>query len=120
MPRNHRIPGIVRVVCTDPFHHESAGFAQHGYRYLCTLRLHKYEDIRNPAIRPFDDTMHLRAPDMYRGPDFTVRLHCTCGRDYQRHDSELLAVLKQRFEAEPGATRITVDIMTLERCDRVR
>ncbi len=120
MPRNHRKPGIVRVVCTDAYHRDSAEFAEYGHHYLGTLRIRKYEDIRKPAIRPYDDTMFLKAPGMYRGPDFTVRFRCACGRDYQRHDSELLPVLKQLFEAEPGATRVTVDIATLERLDHVR
>src|SRR5579859_3436802 len=102
MSRNHRKPGVVRVVCTDAYHRDSAGFAEHGHHYLFTMRLHKHEDTRNPAVRPYDGTMSLRAPEIYRGPDYTVRFACSCGRDYQRHDTELLPVLKQLFEAEPG------------------
>jgi hypothetical protein len=37
--RNHQTPGIIRVLCTSSYHHDSLGFAERGFRYLCTLKL---------------------------------------------------------------------------------
>jgi len=29
--RNHRTPGIIWVICTDSYHHDSPGFAERGF-----------------------------------------------------------------------------------------
>lgn len=35
----HRTPGVVRVICTDPYHQDTPEFTQRGHHYIDTLKL---------------------------------------------------------------------------------
>lgn len=39
MSRNHRKPGVVRVICTDSFHHDQPGYGELGHHHVGTLVL---------------------------------------------------------------------------------
>ena len=96
--RNHRTPGIVRVVCTDPYH-------EGGEHYLRTMKL---TDAGLVAIRG-QGVKDIR----HENGDLTYRFACICGRDPQRHWSDLSRIVLAMFAVNPGATRITLDITTL-------
>jgi hypothetical protein len=47
--RNHRTPGIIRVLCTHTYHHDSREFAEYGFHHLCTLKLQIMSRVSEPS-----------------------------------------------------------------------
>ena len=135
MSRSHRKPGVARIVCTDSYHRDTPEYAGHGHHYLGTLRL-----AWRPLAHPDDDGLRQHGPFAplpaaddpgvtlmwsgaaqdapvkdYRRPDgtrtFTFR--CACGLNPQRNEAYLLTLLTRCLAANPGASRVDIDITTL-------
>ena len=112
MSRNHRKPGVVRVVCTATYHHDSPEFAGKGYFYLGTLRMFPIPDPPGVEVRSFrskfiKDFAHSDGQKRWR-------FSCECGLDPQVRMSRLIAELRKRAgAAPPGTTRLQLDIVTL-------
>ena len=129
MSRNHRKPGVIRVICTDAFHHGEPGYAELGYYHLGTLRLAQRKGFADAGFRwhgPREAVERLETRDqavsmsargapltrlplpvkLWRTEDdkFVWRFRCTCGRDPQRSDADLAAIVT-RYQITPLAAR---------------
>ena len=100
MSRNHRTRGIIRVLCTDTYHHDTREFAEHGFHYLRTLRMTYRQGSPGP---PFTITWRNTAPDkpvkdFCRADGLWVfKFECPCGLDPQRVETYLVELVLQYF-----------------------
>jgi hypothetical protein len=137
MSRNHRSPEIVRITCTDIFHGDSAEWARYGHHWLLNLRLLEGKDrlrLTVPGSQQRMRTVQVTTPDgslvlFERRADpqspikdyrlsgdaryLIFRLQCSCGRDPQRPENELLDLAARHREELPGR-RVEIDIVRLE------
>lgn len=109
----------LRVICTAEYHRDTPEFAERGFHHLGTMQMRKYEpDRRRPAARFIDDTMFVKNGTIEiamirRSFRYVLRFRCACGRDPQIGEDYILDRAKQYFAANPGITRVDLDIMTL-------
>jgi hypothetical protein len=138
VPRNHRKPGVIRVICTDGYHHDEPDFARLGHHYIGTLRLAYRRGFADSGFRwhgprealdtietrdrklsmsmPGTPLTELPLPvKMWRTEDDkpVFRFRCTCGRDVQRHDEHLADVVRRWAEAKPDSPRLILEIARL-------
>lgn len=122
---------ILRIICTDSYHRDTRQFAERGHHYIGTLRpayggaglrwhgpRRESDEIetRDRKVTMTGSGFKLPLPvKMWRTEDdkFVYRFDCTCGLDVQRHESDLAEIVKERYAANPGVTRIDIDITTL-------
>jgi hypothetical protein len=87
--RNHRTPGIIWVICTDSYHHDSPGFAERGFHYLRTLKLLPRPGGPLPGftIVPRNNAREKPVKDFRRFDGLWVfRFECPCGLDHHREE----------------------------------
>ena len=116
MSRNHRVPGIVRVLCTDSYHHDSPEFTQHGFHHLCTLKLaHRQGGPSSDfTIVPRNTNSKKPVKDFARADGLLVfKFECPCGLDVQRLETYLVKLVMLYSAANPSATRFDLDITTI-------
>ena len=80
MSRNHRKAGVIRIICTDSYHHDSAEFARTGYHYLVALHMAQRQDGSASPI--WIGNGKVGGPmKSYRRPDgsWIFRFRCSCG-----------------------------------------
>jgi hypothetical protein len=112
LPRNHRKPGVVRFVCTDARHRGSGEFRELGHHHVYTLRLAEKAD-GTPAL--FWEGVDGPVKDRRReNGEWVLRFCCSCGRDPQRGEGDVLEIVARHQAAFPGR-RPVVDIVRLER-----
>jgi hypothetical protein len=112
--RNHRTPGIARAICTHRYHHDSAEFTEHGFHYLCTLKLRYLPQTNDFTIVPRDNASRAFRKDFRRADGLWVyRFRCSCGLDPQRLETYLVGLILQYSAANPSATRFDLDITTI-------
>lgn len=143
MTRNRRSPDIVRMDCTDLFHEDSEEWARYGHHWLLNLREVEVsgrtrlivpgarQRIRTVQVTTPDGSLVLFEHDIdpmspvkdYRlvGPEryLIFRFRCSCGRDPQPLESELLDIAARHRAEKPGQ-RVEIDLVELERRKRVR
>lgn len=136
MSRNHRRRGVVRIICTDPFHKDSEDWVRYGHHWLLNLRQVEGRDRARlivPGARQRIRTVQVTTPDGsivlfehdvdpqspvkdYRlvGPEryLIFRFRCPCGRDPQPLESDLLEIAARYREELPGR-RVEIDIARL-------
>jgi hypothetical protein len=137
MTRKQAPAGVVRIICTNSYHHDTGEFRQYGHHCLRTLRLgygqwDLSEGFTSRGQRPRAPGVQGTDPDgkpvlIYMGirpgqpvkkfpqtdPGLTYKFKCSCGRKRERHESYLMDLVWRHLEADPGATRIDIDITTL-------
>lgn len=142
MTRNHRRPGVVRIICTDAFHEDSEDWARYGHRWLLNLR-EVEANGRTRLIVPGEKqrmrTVEITAPDgtvLFEDrvdPQSPVKryrlvgdarfriftLHCSCKRNPQKTEEDLLEMAAAYRTEKPGR-RVELDLVELERRKRVR
>lgn len=139
MSRTHRKPGIVRVLCTRPFHQGTDEWARFGHHHVTNLRM---VEIRGrarliwPGAAQRTRTVDVTVPTSDGGRHvlfshrttvgapmkfwrvigeerfWMFRFRCPCGLDVQRPESELLEYA-QRYAAERPGERIPLDIVSV-------
>ena len=100
----HWTPGIVCVICSDPYHE--------GIRH----EIGKLAMRREPdgTVRPRWLRGHMLAKDFRRADGlWTLWFPCECGRNPQRDETALTEIVRRLFAANPGATRVDLDITRL-------
>jgi hypothetical protein len=136
MPRSHRRPGVVRIVCTDTFHRDTEEWARYGHHHLLNLRqveVHGRARLIVPGAKQRTRTVQVTTPDgslvlfeqeedpkspikPYRlvGDErhFIFQFQCSCGRYPQRREDELLGIAARFREAFPGR-RVEIDLVRL-------
>lgn len=110
MTRNHRVPGVVRVICTDSYHE---GKLVHLFTFRQATR-----QAGEPALLWRGKIQPVKQWAAADGV-WTFRLTCRggkeegdgpCGRDPQRREPALAGIADMLFAANPGATRVDLDI----------
>jgi hypothetical protein len=115
--RSRRNAGAVRVVCRDRRHSGTREWEQRGYRHVADLLLaERAESSEGPSLTIFWDDNSPGAPAMkgVRREDgqWVVSFTCTCGRNPQRTESDLVARAQLYAAANPGR-RAEIDLAQL-------
>ena len=117
--RRRRTRGLVRVICTCDKHKDTKEYAAHGFHLVCTMELQpmagggfrlNFKDASPAAVGPVKAIVH-------EDGQVTYKFMCSCGRDPQHHERELisavLALFELKRETDPRATRVDLNIMFL-------
>lgn len=137
MSRSRHSPGVVRITCTDPYHRDSDEWARCGHRHLLNLRQIEARDrprLIVPGARQRTRMVQVTTPDgslvlFERRADpqspikdyrlsgdaryLIFRFQCSCGRDPQRPENELLEIAARHREELPSR-RVELDLVRLE------
>jgi hypothetical protein len=111
--RRHRALGIIRALCTDSYHRDTPEFAEHGFHYLCTLKLLHRPGGPTPGFTtvPRSNASDKPVKNFGRADGLWVfRFACPCGLDPQRTETYLAERAVRYFLANPAATRFDLDI----------
>jgi hypothetical protein len=115
---------LVRLICTDQYHRDTAEYAAGGFHLLCVAELVPLEargfTLRERGISPAVMTRVKRAlvvRELGHGA-WTYQFKCEgkrgCGRDPQMHEDRLLQIVMELFrlkrDQDPRPTRIDLDI----------
>ena len=128
--RRKRTQGLVRVVCTDGYHRDTAEFARYGFHRLCPLVFDPAADPRltldpkstawmrtSRTVGDFPVQMAPVKSSRRADGQWTYQFRCSCGLDLQRLESGLMdhvtALLGAAYAADPRATRVDLDITTI-------
>ena len=115
MPRSHRRPGVVRITCTDPLHEGTRQWQKNGYRHVSTLYMAERADNSDgPRVTLYGgDGPDALMKDRRRSDgQWVFRFRCTCGRDVQRAEADLVDIVQRYTAAFPGR-RVAIDLVRL-------
>jgi hypothetical protein len=117
MSRNRRNAGAIRIVCRDPKHKGTRDWEQYGYRHVTKLQLaERAENSDGPRVTLFWDDNRPDVPVMkdQRRDDgqWVIKIRCSCGRDVQRAESDLVDIAQRYAAAFPGR-RVEIDLVRL-------
>jgi hypothetical protein len=115
MSRSHRRSGVVRITCTDPSHKGTREWLQNGYRHVTTLYLaERAENSAGPPVTLYGgEGPDAPMKDRRRSDgQWVFRFRCTCGRDVQRAESDLVDIA-QRYTAAFSGRRAKIDLVRL-------
>ena len=123
MGRNHRRPGVIRITCTDDYHHDQPGYGDQGHHHVGTLRpvdggyaWHPVGVYRPPAPPGGNDIDWSEVTGPVKGyrPDGSEVwvLYCTCGRTPERSVADVAAIAARQMLANPGR-RPEIDLVDL-------
>lgn len=135
MPRPRRSPGApVLVVCSDGYHQDDPDYGRYGRRLVGTIsiragaggtpglhwsgpRAESRDTARTSGIRlSWPGIAPLLPVKQFRRPDGAQvwRFACTCGRNPEVPEAELLAIIRRHMEEKPGE-RVVIPLARLER-----
>jgi hypothetical protein len=123
--KRKRKVGLVRIICTDPYHRDTAEFARRGFHFVCAMELFPVQTNVRGESRPFSLNMNgvssaaiapvKQALRVYG--EHVYKFECSCGRDVQRAEFKLVDLVVPMLAAAAAvdhlATRVDLDITTL-------
>ena len=115
--KRRRTPGLVRVICTHDKHEGTREYADHGFHLVCTMELRPMADggYRLSLNKTSPGAVGPAKCAIHENSEVTYTFACSCGRDPQRREQELVSAVLALFElkraTDPRATRVDLNIM---------